>query len=187
MDIKDMISILKNMITEKRLVHSLGVVESAKKLAKIYGEDVKKAEVAALLHDCAKCLGKDEVLYYVRKYNILLDDIQKKELELAHGIVGAYISKDIFKVDDESILSAITYHTTGKENMSKLEKIIYVADFIEPNRDYPGVDKLRNTAYNEDLDKALLMSFDNTIKYVISIQKILHPITVKARNYLLCK
>lgn len=185
MEIKEMIDILSKMVTKKRLIHSLGVVESAKKLSKIYGEDINKAEIAALLHDCAKCLSKEEVLHYVEIYGILLDEVEKEEFELAHGAVGACLAQNIFNIKDEDILSAIMYHTTGKVNMSKLDKIIYLADFIEPNRNYQGVTELRNTAYTDDLDKALLMSFDNTIKYVISINKLLHPRTVEARNFLL--
>ncbi|CAH2214173.1 bis(5'-nucleosyl)-tetraphosphatase (symmetrical) YqeK [Tepidibacter aestuarii] len=185
MELNEMIQILEKTITPKRLKHSLGVVESAKRLANIYKEDIEKVEVAALLHDCAKCLNKEEVLHLVQKYDILLDDIEKKETELAHGKIGAYLCKEEFSVYDNDILSAITYHTTGKKNMSKLEKIIYLADFIEPNRNYDGVDKLRNIAYNEGLDEALLMAFDNTIKYVISIRKIIHPRTIEARNFLL--
>ncbi|KXZ40128.1 putative HD superfamily hydrolase of NAD metabolism [Alkalithermobacter thermoalcaliphilus JW-YL-7 = DSM 7308] len=187
MNIKQMQDILKNMITQERMIHSIGVSDTAKKLAKIYGEDIYKAQIAGLLHDCAKCLDKEQMMYYVKKYNIYLDQIQIKEPELAHGIIGAYVCKDVFKIDDEDILSSIIYHTTGKEDMTKLEKIIYIADFIEPNRDYPGVDKLRDVAFNEGLDKSLLMAFDNTIKYVISIKKVIHPITVKARNYILDK
>ncbi|SHJ51680.1 bis(5'-nucleosyl)-tetraphosphatase (symmetrical) YqeK [Tepidibacter formicigenes] len=185
MDFEEILKILENMITKKRLIHSLGVVESAKKLARIYNTDIKKAEIAALLHDCGKCLKKEEVLHYVKKYDILLDEIEKKELELAHGKVGAYLAKNIFKIEDDEIFSAITYHTTGKKNMTKLDKIIYLADFIEPNRNYSGVEELRNIAYNDNLDKALLMSFDNTIKYVVSIKKIIHPRTIEARNFLL--
>lgn len=185
MEIKEIIDILSQMISSKRLTHSLGVVESAEKLAKIYNEDINKVQIAAILHDCAKCLSKEEVLHYVEKYGILLDEVEKKEIELSHGIIGAYLAKNIFKISDEYVLSAITYHTTGKEDMSKLDKIIYLADFIEPNRLYPGVDELREIAYNGDLNKALLMSFDNTIKYVISINKLLHPRTVEARNFLL--
>ncbi|SHG88583.1 bis(5'-nucleosyl)-tetraphosphatase (symmetrical) YqeK [Tepidibacter thalassicus] len=185
MKLEEMLKILEKMITKKRLIHSLGVVESAKELAKIYGCDIRKSEIAALLHDCGKCLKKEEVLHYVKKYDILLDEIEEKELELVHGKIGACFAKHIFKVKDEDIFSAITYHTTGKKDMTKLEKIIYLADFIEPNRDYPGVDELRNIAYNDDLDKAILMAFDNTIRYVISEKKIIHPRTIEARNFIL--
>ncbi len=185
MNKNEMIHLLSTMITKKRLMHSLGVVESATRLAMIYDEDINKVEIAALLHDCGKCLKKEELLQNVEKYGILLDEIEKKELELIHGIIGAHLARDIFKVGDEDIFSAIAYHTTGRENMSKLEKIIYLSDFIEPNRNYPGVEELRKVAYHENLDKAVLMSFDNTIKYVISIQKLIHPRTIEGRNCLL--
>ena len=159
MNINEIKDVLKTILTEKRWQHSLGVAYSAKILAQLYGEEIEKVEIAAILHDCAKCLEKEQMENYIRKYKIPLDCVEKKEIELVHGRVGAYIAKYEYGVKDEEILSAITYHTTGKENMSKIEKIIYLADFIEPNRDYPNVDILRTIAYAGDLDKALLLSF----------------------------
>lgn len=185
MKMSDIVLQLSKILSDKRLEHSLGVVESSSKLAMLYGEDLKKIQIAALLHDCAKCFDNDQMQYYINKFNIPLDCIEKKEIELAHGRIGSYVAQDKFKVTDAEILSAITYHTTGKKNMTKIEKIIYLADFIEPNRNYKGVDELRDIAYGGNLDKALLLSFDNTIKYVISINKLLHPRTVQARNFLL--
>ena len=95
------------------------------------------------------------------------------------------MAKNEFSIQDEEIIEAIRYHTTGKENMNNLEKIVYMADLIEENRIYPGVEELRELAYNKQMDKALLKSFDNTIKLVIERNQIIHPRTIEARNYIL--
>jgi predicted HD superfamily hydrolase involved in NAD metabolism len=176
---------LKTMLPEKRLIHSLNVVKESIKLSKIYEIDEEKCIIAALLHDCAKYFTKEQVYYYVSEYNIDLDDMEEDDISLSHSIIGSYIAKYKFNIVDEEILNAIRYHTTGRENMSLLEKIIYIADLIEEGRKYLGLDKLREKAYNKELDEALLISFNNTIKYVIDIDKLIHPRTIKARNYIL--
>lgn len=184
MEYKDLERIIESMITKKRYKHTIGVVETSKKLAKKYGEDPKKAKIAALLHDCAKCFNNDDFEAYIDRYDIELDDVEKSEYELIHGKIGKYIAKERFGIYDQDILNSIEYHTTGRVDMSILEKIVYIADFIEPEREYDGVEDLRKLAF-EDLDKALLKAFDNTIKYVISIRKMIHPRTIEARNHLL--
>jgi predicted HD superfamily hydrolase involved in NAD metabolism len=185
MEINEMKEKLKTMLPEKRLIHSLNVVKEAVKLSKIYEIDKNKAEIAALLHDCAKYLNKDQVNYYVDKYNIKLDDMEREDIALSHSIIGSYIAKHEFNIDDEEILNGIKYHTTGRENMSLFEKIIFMADLIEEGRKFPGLDELREKAYTKKLDEALLISFNNTIKYLIDIDKLIHPRTIKARNYIL--
>ena len=116
-----------------------------------------------LAHDCAKYLNKDEVKYYVDKYKIVLDEIEKDNLALSHSLIGSYIAKYEFGINDKDIINAIKYHTTGKEDMDIIEKIIYIADLIEEDRDFPGVEELRDLVYNKELDKALLISFNNTL------------------------
>jgi predicted HD superfamily hydrolase involved in NAD metabolism len=185
MEINAMKEKLKTMLPEKRLIHSLNVVKESIKLSKLYNIDEEKCVLSALLHDCAKYLSEDEINYYVNKYNIKLDDMEKEDIALSHSAIGYYIAKHEFNINDEEILNGIRYHTTGRENMSLLEKIIYIADLIEEGRKYPGLDKLREKAYNKELDEALLISFNNTIKYVIDIDKLIHPRTIKARNYIL--
>ncbi len=184
MDIEQVKERLKKLVSKKRFKHTLGVFETAEMLAKIYGADVQKAQMAALLHDCAKGVKGDDMRNYVLEHTIFLDEIEKKEAALSHGAIGAYMARTEFGINDDEIISAIRYHTTGKADMTKLEKIVYIADFIEPNRSYPGVDELRKLAF-EDLDLALLMAFDNTIKYVLSIHKVLHTRTIEARNFIL--
>jgi len=105
---------------------------------------------------------------------------------LIHGPVGAKIATDLFKITDRDILSAIEYHTYGKKNMTKLEKIIYLADLIEEGRDYPGVEELRALA-ERDLDRAVLKALDNSIIHVIAKGGLIHPNTIEARNYIINK
>lgn len=175
---------LKNRLTEKRYIHSLGVQESAIKLAKEYNVSIEKASIAGLVHDCAKNLNDDILLKYAAKFDILVDGVFAHQIGLLHGCIGAEIAKREFGIVDIEILNAIRFHTTGKENMSKLEKIIYLADYIEPNRKFDGVEQLREIALS-NLNKAILMAFDKTINYVILKGELLHPTTIVARNFLL--
>ncbi|AKL95112.1 metal dependent phosphohydrolase [Clostridium aceticum] len=177
---------LKDTINPKRYVHTMGVVKASINLAKQYGEDPLCATIAALLHDYAKDYTRDELLHYIEEHHLTMDPIMFEAHELLHGKVAASIAKNKFDIEDKDILKAIENHTTGGENMSKLEKIIYLADFIEEGRNYPGVDQLRKIA-EEDLDKAVLQALNNTIVYVLSIEKLLHPNTLFARNEMLKK
>ncbi|NTW72559.1 MAG: HD domain-containing protein, partial [Eubacteriaceae bacterium] len=119
-----------------------------------------------------------------RENDLVFDEITLYETQLMHGPVGRLVARKEFGIEDEEVLSAIEFHTTGKANMTLLEKIIYLSDFIEPTRNYKGVRKLRKLALT-NLDQALAMAFDNTIRFVISIESVLHPRTIEARNYLL--
>lgn len=175
---------LKTNLKEKRYEHSLGVSSTAVKLADLYGADITKARIAGLIHDCAKCMSDNELIDIANKNGIVIDEVLEETPNLLHGPVASVIAKDEMGICDEEILSSIAYHTTGKENMSLMEKIIYVADYIEPMRDFPGVDKIRKDAM-ENLDRALLDSFNNTIKHVIDKKQMLHLNTIKGRNYLI--
>lgn len=176
---------LEDMLPKRRMKHSLNVANCAVKLCEIYNCDKEKAYLAGIVHDCAKYLDKDQVKYYVKKYNIELDEYEKNNLALSHSIIGSYIAKYEFEISDEDVLNAIRYHTTGKENMNILEKIIYIADLIEEDRDFPNVDILREYTYSGKLDEALLLSFNNTIKFVIDNNQLIHPRSVIARNYIM--
>jgi predicted HD superfamily hydrolase involved in NAD metabolism len=176
--------ILKSKLKRKRYVHSLGVQKTAEQLAKIHNESVTKASIAGLVHDCAKNLSGKELLNYAKQFDILVDGVTKIQPELLHGAIGAEIAKRELCIEDDEILNAIRFHTTGKAKMTLLEKIIYLADYIEPNRNFNGVETLRKVALS-DLDQATLMAFNNTIKYVVSNNGLLHPTTIFARNDLL--
>lgn len=175
---------LREVVNPKRYQHTLGVVEAAVYLADKYHVNREDARIAAYLHDFAKDFTKAELMDYIEKYGIEVDPLLLEAYQLLHGKIAADIAKREFHIENEDILKAIENHTTGDVGMSPLEKIIYVADFIEVGRDYPGVEDLRILA-EEDLDKAMLQAIDNTIRYVISIKKLLHPKTVYARNEIL--
>jgi len=175
---------LMKMLSQKKYEHSLAVKDAAVKLAIIHNADIEKASVAGLLHDCAKCMGEQKLLKKSVEFGILLDDVSKREVGILHASVGAEIAEREFEVTDPDILNAIMYHTTGKEKMSLLEKIIYVADYISEDRNFSGVEDLRKVV-QEDLNAGVLMGMDFTIKYVISKGRLIHVETIKARNSLL--
>ena len=174
--------IAMSFLKHKRIPHVLGTEQEAIRLAQAYGADVEKARRAALLHDCTKKLEMDEQLALCAKYGIELDELEQVALKLLHSKTGAAIARDVFGVDDE-IYSAIWYHTTGRANMTLLEKIIYLADYIEPTRDFPDVDVLRKACY-EDLDKGLLLGLEMSIEEMRRMGNPVHHATIEARDAL---
>ena len=156
----------------------------AGELAKRYGAPVEKAQLAGLLHDCGKSQSKNILLNRVLEFGIVMDEVERCETGLLHGPVSAKLAQEMFGVEDEDILAAIYYHTTGRAHMSLLEKIIYLADYLEPQRSFPGVDELRELA-KEDLAAALVQAMDLTLIRVIERGLLIHPRTVAARNWLL--
>ena len=173
---------LLDVLTPKKLIHTEGVVHMALRLAKIYGADLEKTRIAAKYHDIAKCFDESILDGYVIRYNLPKKLIGKPNL--SHGKVAAEIMRDKFAIDDEEILNAVRYHTTLREDMTLLDKIIYVADAIEVNRDYEGLDELRKIAY-EDIDRACIMILDSTIKRVNEKGEYLDEDTLKAKEYYL--
>lgn len=186
MTVDEMTSKLKSSLLEKRFIHSVGVMNMAVKMAEHYGADVEKARIAGLLHDCAKNLSKEELFQKCEEYNLELDNVLVSSHGLIHGLVGAEIARREYGVCDDEIYDAIYYHTVGKPNMSLLTQIIYIADGIEENRDYDGVERIRTLAF-ENIDKALVQQIDSTIKSVLSKGGLLHTATVNTRNYYLKK
>lgn len=178
---------LKNTLTESRFSHTLGVVSTAESLALHYGCDVQKARLAALCHDAAKNIDHAELKKTAKNAGIRLDSVSKHSGALLHAYVGAYMAKTEFGIDDAEVLEAIYYHTTGKRDMSLLCKIIFLSDMIEPGRiGIRDLDKMRREAYS-DLDGALVTAFNSSICHVINEGGLLHPDTVRARNYILEK
>ncbi|QUO38285.1 nicotinate (nicotinamide) nucleotide adenylyltransferase [Dysosmobacter sp. Marseille-Q4140] len=169
-------------LKHKRIPHVLGTEQEAIRLAERYGADVEKARVGALLHDCTKKLDMEAQLALCRHYGIQLDELEQKALKLLHAKTGAAIARDVFGVDEE-IYSAILWHTTGHANMTLLEKILYLADYIEPSRDFPGVDKLRAVCY-KNLDAGLLMGLEMTIGEMNAMGNPVHHATIEARDAL---
>ncbi len=172
---------LYGMISEKRYVHSMLVVQTAELLAQQYGENAARTRWAALLHDCAKGLSAGESMAMAESFGIAFDEVTQNEPNLVHAPLGAILAKEIFRIDDEAVLSAIRWHTTGRAGMTLLEKILYISDAIEPNRDYEGVHELRRLVFS-DLDRAVLDYTDNSIAYIIKTGRLLHRNTVDARN-----
>ncbi|ABO51027.1 metal dependent phosphohydrolase [Desulforamulus reducens MI-1] len=182
------ISFLKEQLSlimpEQRFRHSLGVAETAEKLARKYGADPLKAGLAGLLHDIARDFDDNEMLQRAKKANLAVSEFGFAMPLLLHGPVAAVMARDEYGITDPEILNAIALHTVGSEYMNQLDKIIFVADKIEPNRRHSGVDEIRRQAA-QDLDTALLSCFDESIRYALKIGCLLHPTSVKARNAIL--
>ncbi len=172
---------IEKNLSEKRKRHIYAVKETALKLASKYGGDLEKTELAALFHDMFRELSEQDMNRYVEQFH--LDPRYLNNRNLAHGKVTAAIMEKEYGIKDKDILNAVRYHTTGRARMSQLEKIIYLADAIEPNRDYPGVEELRKAAF-ENLDEACMLSLTRTIDYVRSQHSYLDEDTIKARDYL---
>lgn len=176
---------LENALSEKRFKHSLGVAEEAERLADKYGTDKKKAYLAGLVHDVAKEIDTDSARNMLKdRFGIRVDPVTYNVPKLLHAPLGACLAQTEFGIFDAEILDAVKYHTTAKADMSLLTKIIYMADYIEPNRDFEGVEELRKQAY-QDLDEAIITGLDYTISELLSEGKMFHPDTVHARNYLI--
>ncbi len=182
----DEMTLLKEMLSEKRLKHSLGVSKLAKSLAKHYRLDEEMAERAGLLHDIAKEIPYEKALLMCDELGAELDGIERTTPFLVHPKLGAELVKCCFGITEGEITSAIRVHTVGKMGMSLFEKIIFVADCAEETRHYDGVDKIRETAYS-DIDKAVVMCIDNTIELAKNRGGILHPICYKIKDELSCK
>lgn len=176
---------VKKRLPEKRFKHSLGVAKAAVELSEIYGVDENSAYVAGIAHDVAKYTKPHEIEDYVNKYEIYLDEYEEKSLALSHSILGSYIARYEFGVFDSDIVNAIRYHTTGRADMSMLEKVVFMADLVEEGRDFQIVDELRELAFGGKIDDAIIMALDNTIMFVIKKGQIIHPRSIEARNFLI--
>lgn len=174
---------IEKKLTNKRFEHSLGVEYVAGCLAMVHGADVKKAMLAGLLHDCAKCISSEEKLEKCRKYNLPVSRFEEKNPELLHAKLGAYYAQTKYGISDNDILSAITWHTTGKPNMSLLEKIIFVADYIEPNRKpLPEIEEIRKEAFTS-LDTAVIHILKNTLSYLEESSSDTDETSIKTYQY----
>ena len=177
--------IVKSKMSLKRFTHTLGVVEMAEKLAKIYNADIEKCKVAALLHDICKEMDIEYIKNICK--NNFMNELSEEDLEnneILHGFAGAYYVKNELGVDDKEILNAIKYHTVGTKNMTLIEKIVYIADAIEYGRNYPSVVEIREETF-KNLDRGILMEIEHKEKYLESIGKKPHPNTDKLKKELL--
>ena len=171
------------MMKQKRVPHVMGVEEEAVKLARRWGADETLARRAGILHDCTKYWTLEENTSLCAKYGVELDELERTAVKLLHSKTGACIAKYVFG-EPEEVCQAIFWHTTAKEDMTLLEKIIYMADYIEPNRDFAGVERLRALSY-KDLDKALLLGVETTIQEMEERGLPIHKRTLMARDWLL--
>jgi predicted HD superfamily hydrolase involved in NAD metabolism len=144
------------------------------------GADKEKVRIAAILHDYCKYWSPEELISWIKRFD-LPADLLDYHPELWHAPVGAEVAREEFGIEDEEILNGIRYHTTGRPGMSLVEKIIFLADYIEPGRQFPGVDLVRNYA-KIDIDKAILQALDNTICYLIERKQSIYPLTLLTRN-----
>ena len=176
----DLIKIKKQLekaLDHKRYEHTLGVAYTSAALAMRYEEDILKAQVAGLLHDCAKCLDNDKKIQICKKHNIEISEAEQNNPFLLHAKVGGFLAKSKYKIDDEEIIDAILYHTTGRPGMSLLEKIVYIADYIEPGRNHaPNLDEIRRLCF-EDLDEALLKILEDILIHLKESKKEIDSMT----------
>ena len=180
MERREMIEKVRREMPERRWRHTEGVMATAISLAKLYGEDPERAELASILHDVAKYWPVEKQKSIIMD-NGLRGDVLLYDKELWHAPVGAWVAEHDFGIKDEGVLDAIRYHTSGRSGMSKLEKIVWLADYIEPGRDFPGVDAIREIA-ESSLEEALLAAMNATISFLTVKEKKIYPLTIEARD-----
>ena len=174
---------LENQLKPDRFDHTLGVAYTSASMAIVHGADIQKALIAGMLHDCAKCMSHEEQVKICEKNKIDLTDVERRNHSLLHAKVGVYIAKTKYDISDPEILSAIRWHTTGKDNMSLLEKIVYIADFIEPNRkQLEDMDIIRKEAFT-NIDRCLAHILYNSVVYLKTIGKECDDATMTAYEY----
>ena len=182
LDIPELRACSYSMVMQKRVRHIRGTEEEAVRLARRWGADETMARRAGILHDCTKYLELEEQLALCGKYGVELDELERRAVKLLHSKTGACIARHVFGEPDE-VYNAIFWHTTAKADMTVLEKILYVADYMEPNRSFDGVERLRELAY-QDLDRALLLGVETTVQEMEDRRLPVHPNTLQARAWL---
>lgn len=185
-DVEKTKSVLREKLNEHRYAHSLGVAEAARELAERYGENADRAYFAGLVHDITKNTPNDEQLQIIKNGGIILNSEEENNPKLWHAVSGSIFLKSELNVTDEEIISAVRYHTTGKAGMTTFEKIIYIADFISCERDFNGVEYMRQLAY-ESLDKAAMFALDFCLPDLVRKKQVLHIDSVRLYNELVEK
>ena len=166
-----------------RYEHTMGVMYTAAAMAMRYGVDLEKATLAGLLHDCAKCIPSKEKLHLCEKHEIPVSEAESKNPGLLHAKLGAFLAKNKYDVEDQDILDSITYHTTGRPAMTLLDKIVYIADYIEPNRkEAPNLDKVRALAFT-DIDACLYVILEDSLAYLHTKNEVIDPMTEQTYLY----
>ena len=182
----DLVKMQKKLVKyldEDRFQHTMGVMYSAACLAMAHGYDIQDAQAAGLLHDCAKCIPNKKKIRLCEQHNIAITEFEKTHPFLIHAKLGAYIAEKKYNITDREILNAITWHTTGRPGMSMLEKIIYIADYIEPMRDKaPNLSRIRPLAF-VDLDECMYEILRDTLDYLEKNPKEIDETTREAFEY----
>lgn len=179
----ELIQAVSSQMPAKRWEHTKGVMETAVILAERFGADPLKAELAAILHDVAKYWPVQK-LQQMMVEHALSEELLRYDKQLWHAEVGAFVAEHEYGVTDTDVLNAIRYHTSGRVGMTLLDKVVCLADYMEPGRDFPGVNNIRELA-NHSLEEALAAGFDSTIGHLLSRRQIIFPLTVLARNDLI--
>ena len=179
MDIEKAIEVVKFELNQSRFEHTLRVMETSEKLAERFHVPVEKAKLAAALHDYAKNWPADRLKTYIQ--NHLPSELLEYHVELWHGPVAADIMEKQFHVTDMEVLQAIRHHTTGRAKMTKVEMVVYLADYIEPGRSFPGLEEVRN-ASEKNLEYACWLTAKKTLQYLIGRNSIIHPDSIHAYN-----
>ncbi len=181
---QEALAIIESRLSSRRFRHSLQVAAVARDLAENYGVDPEKAYLTGILHDYAKGMAASELLNIATINNLLEHEVDSRVPDLLHAPVGAFLLETELDIDDQEILQAVKHHTLGSLHMSELDKIIYLADMIEPGRDFPGLERLKCITWR-NLDEAMLFGLESTIKYCLDQQRIIHPLTIEVRNHFL--
>ena len=185
MTIEEMRIRLQQSLKPKRYEHSVRVYETALKMAEHYHADIQKVAVAALIHDCGRQISKEDSVAKAKELGIPVDPVEEAQPILLHAKLGVYyaIRKYGVSPDDREVLDAIRYHSTGTADMTQTAKIVFLADLIEPGRDFEGVEEIREASF-KNLDRGMLLSYENTIRYLLEDGLLIHPDAIAGYNQL---
>lgn len=182
-DLKKIRKAMEKTLDPKRYEHTLGVEYTAAALAMCHDVSIKDAQLAGILHDCAKCMSDEKKLALCEKHNISVNEAERKNPSLLHAKVGSFLAMEEYGVTDQDVIHAILNHTTGRPNMSPLEKIIFIADYIEPGRTKAArLDEIRKLAF-VDLDRTLVWILKDTLDYLKTLDEEIDPMTQKTYDF----
>ena len=183
MTIEEMRILLQQSLKPKRYEHSVRVYRTALKMAEHYHADEEKVAVAALIHDCGRQIPKEDSVARAKELGLPVDPVEEAQPILLHAKLGVYyaIHKYGISPEESEVLDAIRYHSTGTADMTQTAKIVFLADLIEPGRDFEGVEEIREASF-QDLDRGMLLSYDNTIRYLLEDGLLIHPDAIAGYN-----